>query len=180
MVGGYRDGAWLVELATLLDASVLVEAVAAVFIVQPQPGRNWRDGLIETPGGRDLLLVLDNFEHVLDGVLPLVEAVLASCTGVVILATSREALGIRGERAWPVPSLDLGIHSAASALGPGYALALGAGEKRTAGALMLESHQSPRTDQEMSIYALDQVVSSLMVTPGFHGARLTVADARLL
>ena len=129
-------------MATLLDASVLVEAVAAVFIVQPEPGRNWRDGLIETLGGRDLLLVLDNCEHVLDGVLPLVEAVLASFTGVV----SREALGIRGERAWPVPSLDLGIHSAASALGPGYALALGAGEKRTAGALMLESHQSPRTD----------------------------------
>ncbi len=116
VVGGYRDGAWLVELATVLDASVLVEAVAAVFTVQPQPGRSWRDGLIETLGGRELLLVLDNCEHVLDGVVPLVEAVLASCTGVVILATSREALGIRAERAWPVPSLDLGIHSAASAL----------------------------------------------------------------
>ena len=111
----YRDGAWLVELAPILDAAELTEGVAAVFSVPPQAG-GWRDALTESLRGRQMLLVLDNCEHVLDEAASLVEGLIAACPGVTILATSREALGVAGESAWPVPSLGLGANSTASTL----------------------------------------------------------------
>ena len=111
----YRDGAWLVELAPILDAAELTEGVAAVFSVPPQAG-GWRDPLIQSLRGRQMLLVLDNCEHLLDEAASLVEAIIATCPGVTVLATSREALGVASEWAWPVPSLGLGADSAASIL----------------------------------------------------------------
>jgi len=111
----YRDGAWLVELAPILNAAELTEGVAAVFSVPPQAG-GWRDPLIQSLRGRQMLLVLDNCEHLLDEAASLVEAIIATCPGVTVLATSREALGVASEWAWPVPSLGLGADSAASIL----------------------------------------------------------------
>jgi predicted ATPase len=116
VLGNYRDGAWLVELAPILDGADVDEAVAAVFAVAPQADRSWLDGLIESLRARQLLLVLDNCEHVLDAVVPLAERLLAQCRDVTVLATSRESLGVGGEWAWPVPSLDVGPDSTASAL----------------------------------------------------------------
>jgi predicted ATPase/class 3 adenylate cyclase len=112
----YRDGVWLVELAPVLDAADLTEAVAAVFAVAPAADRSWLDGLIDSLRTRQLLLVLDNCEHVLDAAVPLVERLLAQCPDVTVLATSREALSVGGESGWPVPSLDVGPGSTASAL----------------------------------------------------------------
>jgi predicted ATPase/class 3 adenylate cyclase len=114
--GEYRDGAWLIELAPILDAADVDEAVAAVFAVAPQADRSWLDGLIELLRARQLLLVLDNCEHVLDVAVPLAERLLAQCPDVTVLATSRESLGVGGEWVWPVPSLDVGPDSTASAL----------------------------------------------------------------
>ena len=111
----YRDGAWLVELAPILDAAELTEGVAAVFSVPPQAG-GWRDALTESLRTRQMLLVLDNCEHLLDEAASLVEALIAKCPNMTILATSREALGVAGESAWPVPSLGLGAGSTASTL----------------------------------------------------------------
>ena len=116
VLGEYRDGAWLVELAPILDAADVNEAVASVFAVAPQADRTWQDGLIESLRARQLLLVLDNCEHVLDAAVPLAERLLVQCPEVAVLATSREALGVSGEWAWPVPSLDVGPGSTASAL----------------------------------------------------------------
>jgi predicted ATPase/class 3 adenylate cyclase len=112
----YRDGAWLVELAPILDAADLTEAVAAVFAIAPAAGRTWLDGLIDSLRARQVLLVLDNCEHVLDATASLVERLLARVPDVTVLATSRESLGIDGEWAWPVPSLDVGPNSTSSAL----------------------------------------------------------------
>jgi predicted ATPase/class 3 adenylate cyclase len=116
MAGEFRDGAWLVELASVPDASVVTEAVAAIFAVAPQAGRNWTDGIVESLRGRHLLLVLDNCEHVLDEAARLAETLVAQCPDTTILATSREALGIAGEGTWPVPSLEIGPGSSASTL----------------------------------------------------------------
>jgi predicted ATPase/class 3 adenylate cyclase len=112
----YRDGVWLVELAPILNASDVTEAVAAVFAIAPPASRSWLDGLVESLRARQMLLVLDNCEHVIDAAAPLAERILAQCPDVTVLATSREALGVGGEWAWPVPSLDVGPGSAASAL----------------------------------------------------------------
>ncbi len=100
----FRDGVWLVELASVTDGDGVDAAMAAVFMLQPQPGRTWRQIVVDGLRGREVLLVIDNGEHVLDEVAALVEA-LADCPTVSVLVTSRESLGIGAEWVWRVPSL---------------------------------------------------------------------------
>ncbi len=101
----FREGAWLVELAPVRDEDAVVDAVAAVFGVTPRTGQTLVEALVEFLGTKQLLLVLDNCEHVLDPVADLVDEIVRSCPGVVVLATSREGLAIVGERILAVPSL---------------------------------------------------------------------------
>ncbi len=100
----FRDGVWLIELAPVTDGDGVDAAVAAVFMLQPQPGRTWRQVVVDGLAGREVLLVIDNCEHVLDDVAALVEA-LAAGLAVRVLVTSRESLAVDGEWAWRVPSL---------------------------------------------------------------------------
>ena len=104
---GFEDGAWLVELAPLADPSLVAQAVAATLGVREQPGRPMTETLSDHLRSRELLLVLDNCEHLIEACAELAEALLRFCPGLCVLATSREALGITGEVAWPVPSLSL-------------------------------------------------------------------------
>jgi predicted ATPase len=112
----HRDGVWLVELAPVLDAADVPEAVAAVFTVTQPPQGTWVDAIAESLERRELLLVLDNCEHVLDAAARLCDLLAARCPNITVLATSREALGVTGERAHRVPSLDVGEDSPALAL----------------------------------------------------------------
>ena len=104
----FRGGVWLVELAAVSDGAGVDTALASLFMVQPQPGRSTRDVVVDALGGREVLLVIDNCEHVLDDVASLVEALVRSCAGVRVLVTSRESLSVAGEWAWRVPSLPAG------------------------------------------------------------------------
>jgi predicted ATPase len=101
----FREGAWLVELAAVRDPDAVVDAFAAVFVVTARAGRTLTESLIEFLGTKQLLLVVDNCEHLLDPVAALIEEIIRSCPGVVILATSREGLAMVGERILAVPSL---------------------------------------------------------------------------
>jgi predicted ATPase len=101
----FREGAWLVELAAVRDPDAVVDAFAAVFGVTARSGRTLAETLVEFLGTKQLLLVTDNCEHLLDPVATLIDEVTRSCPGVVILATSREGLAIVGERILAVPSL---------------------------------------------------------------------------
>jgi predicted ATPase/class 3 adenylate cyclase len=101
----FREGAWLIELAPVRDPVGVVDAVAAVFGVTPRAGHTLVEALVEFLGTKQLLLVLDNCEHVLDPVAELVEEIGRSCPGVFVLATSREGLAIAGERILALPSL---------------------------------------------------------------------------
>ena len=101
---GFRDGGWLIELAAVTDGAGVDAAVAAVFMLQPQPGRTWRQVVVGGLQSREVLLVIDNCEHVLDDTAALVEA-LAGCLQVRVLVTSRESLAVPTEWAWWVPSL---------------------------------------------------------------------------
>jgi len=98
---------WLVELAPLADPALVPQAVATVLGVKEQAGQALQATLMETLRRKGLLLLLDNCEHLLDACARLADALLRSCSGVRILATSREALGIAGEAAYRVPSLSL-------------------------------------------------------------------------
>jgi non-specific serine/threonine protein kinase len=101
----YPDGAWLVELAPLAEGALVPQAVAAALGVREQPDRALADTLAEDLREKELLLVLDNCEHLVDAAAHLAEALLRSCPRLRILATSRETLGVPGEMTWSVPSL---------------------------------------------------------------------------
>src|SRR4029077_20614668 len=75
--------------------------------VHEQPRRSLLDVLTQTLQDRELLLVLDNCEHVLDACAELVEHLLCMCPGIRVLTTSRAALGVSGEAVWRVPPLSL-------------------------------------------------------------------------
>jgi predicted ATPase/class 3 adenylate cyclase len=101
----FREGAWLVELDPVRDPDSVVAAVAAVFGVTARAGQTLVESLVEFLRTKQLLLVLDNCEHLLGAVARLVENLERSCAGLVVLATSREGLGVEGERNLVVPSL---------------------------------------------------------------------------
>jgi predicted ATPase/DNA-binding SARP family transcriptional activator len=101
----FADGAWLCELAALPDGSPVGDAVAAALGIQQRSGLSIEQTVIEYLRARTLLLVLDNCEHVLAPAARLVAEIVQQCPEVVLLATSREALGVDGEQLWPVPPL---------------------------------------------------------------------------
>jgi len=101
----FADGAWLCELAPISATAGVDDAVAALFSVTVRVGQGTRETLTEFLRNRELLLVLDNCEHVLEGAAALAGVLQRSCPRLVILATAREALGIGGERLVPVPPL---------------------------------------------------------------------------
>lgn len=98
--------AW-VELAPLSDPALLPQHVAAILGLREEPGRCPREALLAFLRDSSLLLVLDNCEHLVDACAELTAALLRGCPGLRVLATSREALGVGGERAWLVPPLSL-------------------------------------------------------------------------
>ena len=105
LVATFPDGVWLVELAGIADAALVPPALVATLGVRERPGEPLVATLVRTLARRELLLVLDNCEHVIDVCAQVVEDLLDHCPRLRVLATSREALRIPGERAWRVPSL---------------------------------------------------------------------------
>jgi predicted ATPase/class 3 adenylate cyclase/DNA-binding CsgD family transcriptional regulator len=105
VLDGTGDGVWLVELAPVAEPELVVRTAAAALGVREAPGRPMLDTLIEAIGDRDLLMVLDNAEHVLDTVASLADAIVRSCPRVCLLVTSRAPLGADGELVFRVPGL---------------------------------------------------------------------------
>ncbi len=124
----FPDGVWLVELASLLDPSLVAQAVATTLGLQHELAPEQDPGpVVDTPGprkgrspgrapvsiltdylrGRHTLLILDNSEHVIAACAELADYLLRSCPQLRIIATSREALGVAGEQTYPVPTLSL-------------------------------------------------------------------------
>jgi len=101
----YSGGVWLVELGELHDGSLVPDVVAAAFNIRNHSERNLEDVLAEFIGSRDLLLVIDNCEQVVESVAKFADQLLRACANLRILATSREQLGIIGESVMRVPSL---------------------------------------------------------------------------
>ncbi len=102
---GFRDGAWLVELAGLRDSALLAPEVARSLGLLDQSSRWGVATLAERLAGREILLVVDNCEHLRDACAVLAGALLRACPKLRILATSREVLGVGGEVMFPVPPM---------------------------------------------------------------------------
>src|SRR5829696_7654266 len=107
LIDAYPDGVWLVELAPFSEEILVPKAVAEALKVSEHPAEPLADTLCEVLRNRELLLSLDNCEHLLEASAWLVDKLLDSCPRVRILATSREALGVEGEARRPVPPLSV-------------------------------------------------------------------------
>ena len=105
LVDSFQDGVWFVNLATVNESKMVFKTIADVLQILEEHGQS----LLKTIGSRlknkQLLLLLDNCEHLIQPCSELAENVLRSCPDIKILATSREQLSIPGEIAWRVPSL---------------------------------------------------------------------------
>jgi len=105
--GRYAGGARYVDLVPVTDPAMVGAALASAFGFGEQPGRSPAETVVAKLAGAEVLLVLDNCEHLLDGVSALVERLLAACPRVVVLATSRARLRVPFEFVFPVPGLSL-------------------------------------------------------------------------
>jgi predicted ATPase/DNA-binding winged helix-turn-helix (wHTH) protein len=103
----FEHGAWLVELASLSDAALAPSAVAGVLELKLGGERVTAESLAHGIGDRQLLLVLDNCEHLIDAVATLVETMVRLCPRATVLTTSREVMRIQGESVYRVPALDV-------------------------------------------------------------------------
>jgi predicted ATPase/class 3 adenylate cyclase/DNA-binding CsgD family transcriptional regulator len=107
LAGEFDDGVWYVDLAPITDPDLVPVTVARALGLPDQPGRSTMDTLTRFIADRQMLMVLDNCEHLLDASAALVNALLGATAGLTFLATSREPIGVAGEVSWRVPSLSL-------------------------------------------------------------------------
>jgi predicted ATPase/class 3 adenylate cyclase len=107
LVGSAGDGVWLCELAPLTDGDQIAGVLAGLLRLPDQGGAAPLQAVAAALGGQDVVLILDNCEHLIDDAARVSDELLRSCPRVRVLATSREPLGIDGERVYRVPSLSL-------------------------------------------------------------------------
>ncbi|MCY2962344.1 MAG: protein kinase [Planctomycetota bacterium] len=132
----YGDGVWMVELAPLADPALVPQTIASVLGIREAGGRPIQETLAEQLGGKRLLIVLDNCEHVVAACATVANLLLKRCPAVKILASSRERLGVPGEATFQIPSLSLptGAPPATAASALGYeAVALFVDRAKSAG-----------------------------------------------
>jgi predicted ATPase/class 3 adenylate cyclase len=107
VIEDYRDGAWLCELGVAGDDEEAIQVVATALGVTPRPGMSLESSIVEFLRSKQLLLVLDNCEHLLNAAGRFAEGVMRACPEVRMLATSREGLAVDGEQMRPLRSLSL-------------------------------------------------------------------------
>jgi len=103
----YANGVWLVELASLSDPALVLQAVASALGIREISGRSLDATLLESLQSKEILLVIDNCEHVVEACARLIVSILQVAPDLRVLATSRESLGVSGETVWRVPSLSV-------------------------------------------------------------------------
>ena len=107
LLDGSGDGVWLVELAAVTDENAVAPAISAALRLAAQPGRPALEALLDALAPQDVLIVLDNCEHLISGCAKTAEAIARRCPRARLISTSREPLGIGGEVIYRVPSMSL-------------------------------------------------------------------------
>jgi predicted ATPase/class 3 adenylate cyclase len=103
----FDHGVWFVELAPLTDPQLIPQTILSVIGISEQPGKTPLELLQEYLHEKKTLIVLDNCEHLIEASAKVVNALLNAAPNLKIMASSREALGVKGEASYPVPSLSL-------------------------------------------------------------------------
>ena len=104
----YPDGAWLVQLAPISNPQFILSTIGEVWNLRPGEGASIEDVVIRFLRSRQILVIVDNCEHLLEEAATTIKLLLDTCPHATVLATSRESLGIPGEAVLRVPSLQLG------------------------------------------------------------------------
>jgi predicted ATPase/DNA-binding winged helix-turn-helix (wHTH) protein len=146
----FEDGGWIVELASLSDPGLVPSTVASTLGLK-LAGEISAESVARAVGGRHLLLVLDNCEHVIDAVANLAETFTRLCPRTTIVATSREVLRIDGETVYRVPPLDVPALGQAA---PDYIMQYSAVELFVARTKALNANFSPHAEDLASIAAI--------------------------
>jgi predicted ATPase/class 3 adenylate cyclase len=107
LIERYRDGVWLAELGPLNQQGLAAQTVALSLGLQPDAARSALESLTEHLSDREVLLLMDNCEHLVEDAARITASLLQTCRGVRIVATSREPLRVAGEQVWRIPSLGL-------------------------------------------------------------------------
>jgi DNA-binding winged helix-turn-helix (wHTH) protein len=107
LLNQFPDGVWLIDLSPISVPGLVAQTIAAMLGVREGPQRSARDALLDNLRSRELLLVLDTCEHLIDECAEFVEALLRAGPALRVISTSRETLGVSGETVFRVPSLSL-------------------------------------------------------------------------
>ena len=146
LLDGSGDGVWVTELTAVTDQDAVAPAISRALRLAVNPGRPVLEALLDALAPQDVLIVLDNCEHLIGGCAKAAEAIVRRCPKVHLLATSREPLGIGGETIYRVPSLSLPGPGEAGPPAPGScdAVALFADRARASGvALSVDEQAGP-------------------------------------
>ena len=144
LLDGSGDGVWLVELAAVTGEDAVAPAICQALGVAPQPGRPVLETLLDALALQDVLIVLDNCEHLIGACAKTADAIVRRCPRVHVLATSREPLGIGGETIYRVPPLSLPVADGddSRAAGPSDAVALFVERARQQGVSLLVDEET--------------------------------------
>jgi predicted ATPase/class 3 adenylate cyclase/DNA-binding CsgD family transcriptional regulator len=107
LASDFPHGAWYVDLAPISVPGLVPTTAARVLGLTDQPGQSTMETLQRFLNDHELLVVLDNCEHLIGAAADLIAELLSNCSGLTLLTTSREPLGVAGEVTWGVPSLSL-------------------------------------------------------------------------
>jgi non-specific serine/threonine protein kinase len=167
ILGDFADGGWLVEFASLSNPDLLPSTVAGVLNLKIG-GEISAESVARAVGGTNLLLILDNCEHVVDAVANFVETFVSLCPHTTILATSREVLRVNGEHVYRVPPLEV---PAADEEEPDDILGRSAVELFIARAIALDADFLPQAETLPAIGAICRHLDGIPLAIEFAAAR---------
>ncbi|HWZ39500.1 MAG TPA: winged helix-turn-helix domain-containing protein [Bradyrhizobium sp.] len=170
----FEDGGWIVELAALSDPGLVPSTVASTLGLK-LAGEISADSVARAVGGRHLLLVLDNCEHVIDAVANLAETFTRLCPRTTIVATSREVLQIDGESVYRVPPLEVPALGQAA---PDYIMQYSAVELFVARTKALNAGFSPTAEDLASIATICRHLDGIPLAIEFAAARAAVLSVQ--
>jgi predicted ATPase/DNA-binding winged helix-turn-helix (wHTH) protein len=170
----FEDGGWIVELASLSDPGLVPSAVASTLGLK-LAGEISADSVARAVGGRHLLLVLDNCEHLIDAAANLAETLTRLCPRTTIVATSREILRIDGESVYRVPPLDVPALGQAA---PDYIMQYSAVELFVARTKALNAGFTPTAEDLASIATICRRLDGIPLAIEFAAARAAVLSVQ--
>jgi predicted ATPase len=178
LLDGSGDGVWFVDLAQVAAPGYVIPEIARVFKLQPQSERDFLDDLRLYLKSKNLLLIIDNCEHVIAEVSRVAADLIKTCPRVWVLATSREGLNVHGEQVYRMPSLS--VPAASERIGAEAALRYGAVALFVARASALDSQFAFSDDKVPIVLDICRRLDGIALAIELAAARVTILSLKQL